>query len=239
MIGMVVDKSGERVRRMFAEISGNYDRMNHLLSANIDRYWRWTAARRLKAIPPGPVLDVCTGTGDLALALWKRFGGRATVVGTDFCRPMLDLAEQKKQRRCINDTLSFVEADTQELPFADNHFQLVTVAFGLRNVTDTERGLRELYRVCQPGGQLGIREFSIPRRQPVRGLYQFYFRRILPNVGQLLARNSQSAYCYLPESVGEFPSGSEMTQQMARCGWKNARFIPLTLGIATLYVGEK
>ncbi|MFO0913210.1 MAG: bifunctional demethylmenaquinone methyltransferase/2-methoxy-6-polyprenyl-1,4-benzoquinol methylase UbiE [Pirellulales bacterium] len=236
---MAVDKSGERVRDMFAEISPNYDRMNHLLSGNVDRYWRWRTVRALPIQPPGPILDVCTGTGDLAIALYRHYGGESPVTGADFCRPMLDLAEQKKRRLRLDGPLQFVEADAQQLPFPDNQFQLVTVAFGLRNVTDTMRGLREMWRVCRPGGKVGILEFSLPTFPPLRHLYGFYFRHILPRIGQCFARNGQSAYQYLPESVHEFPAGRDLTRLMEECGWRQTGYRALTGGIATLYTGVK
>ncbi|MCA9202012.1 MAG: ubiquinone/menaquinone biosynthesis methyltransferase, partial [Planctomycetales bacterium] len=181
---MIVDKSGERVRRMFGEIAPKYDRMNHLLSMNVDKYWRWRTVRIVRPTGDAPILDVCTGTGDLAFAFSRASGGEAPVVGADFCPEMLRIAEQKKrQRRLDDDRLRFVEADTQRLPFDDDHFQIVSVAFGLRNVADTDRGLSEMTRVCRTGGKVAVLEFSMPRWQPFRGLYGWYFRNVLPRVG--------------------------------------------------------
>ncbi|MCA9206817.1 MAG: ubiquinone/menaquinone biosynthesis methyltransferase, partial [Planctomycetales bacterium] len=186
------------------------------------------------------ILDVCTGTGDLAFAFSRASGGEAPVVGADFCPEMLRIAEQKKrQRRLDDDRLRFVEADTQRLPFDDDHFQIVSVAFGLRNVADTDRGLSEMARVCRPGGKVAVLEFSMPRWQPFRGLYGWYFRNVLPRVGQWLARNNESAYEYLPSSVGEFPMGEELAQRMREAGLATVQYYPFTLGVATLYVGEK
>lgn len=236
---MVVDKSNPRVQRMFSEIAGKYDRMNHLLSLNVDRWWR---RRTVRMVPPrgaAPILDVCTGTGDLAFAYYRAAKGQAPVVGSDFCREMLDVAEEKKRRLPADAAISFVEADAQQLPFEDDRFQIVSVAFGLRNVADTDQGLREMVRVCQPGGRVAVLEFTMPRRQPFRGMYGWYFRHVLPRVGQMLARNDQSAYCYLPESVGEFPQYEALVQRMKAAGLRAARFHPLTFGVATLYVGEK
>ena len=139
---MPVDKSGTRVQRMFGQIAPRYDLLNHLLSLNADRYWRWRTVRLVAARTEQPILDVCTGTGDLALAYYRRTRGRVPIVGADFCREMLQIGEQKKQRAGIDGGLTFVEADAQELPFEDNRFQIVCVAFGLRNVADTDRGLR-------------------------------------------------------------------------------------------------
>lgn len=236
---MTVDKSGTRVKRMFAEIAGRYDLMNHLLSLNIDRYWRW---RTVKLVPPQgetPILDVCTGTGDLALAYYKAGQGRVPIVATDFCPEMLAVGEKKKQRIGVNGQVEFLEADTQELPFEDDRFQIVSVAFGLRNVSDTDVGLREMTRVCKPGGKVAVLEFSMPRWQPMKGIYQLYFRYVLPRVGQMMAKNQQDAYEYLPQSVGEFPHGEALAQRMAGVGLKDVTFRPFTFGIATLYVGTK
>ena len=241
MIGqvMVVDKSDDRVQQMFGAIAGKYDRMNHLLSMNIDKYWRrWTVGK----VPPGesgPILDVCTGTGDLALAYWKVTQGAVPIVATDFCPEMLDVGRQKQQEAGINDSLRFLQADTQRLPFADEEFQLVSVAFGLRNVSDTDQGIREMARVCRSGGKVVILEFSMPSWEPFRSVYGWYFRRVLPKVGQWLARNNEAAYSYLPESVGEFPYGQALADRLSQVGLKDVRFYPLTLGVATLYVGRK
>jgi len=236
---MPVDKSGDRVRRMFGEIAPRYDLLNHVLSANIDRYWRWRTVRLAPPEADGPILDVCTGTGDLALA-YQRYRGRAgQVVAADFCTEMLEIGEQKKRRAGLNGEVTFVEADAQQLPFADDQFQLVTVAFGLRNVADTDQGLREMTRVCRPGGRVAVLEFSLPRWQPFRSIYQSYFRHVLPRIGQWLARNRHEAYGYLPASVGEFPSGEALAARMRGVGLVEVRFHPFTLGIATLYLGKK
>ncbi len=234
-----LDKSGDRIRPMFAAIADRYDRMNHLLSMNIDRYWRWWTVRKVAPVGPAPVLDVCTGTGDLALAYWKASAGRIPVTATDFCAPMLEVGRRKQAALGYQQNLEFVEADTTQLPFLDDQFQIVTVAFGLRNVVDTDRGLREMVRVCLPGGRVAILEFSMPTRQPIKSLYGWYFRHILPRLGQVLARNDQEAYAYLPNSVGQFPHGQAMADRMEQNGLEAVRFYPLTFGIATLYVGRK
>ena len=139
----------------------------------------------------------------------------------------------------MNGQLTFVEADTQALPFEENRFQLVTVAFGLRNVADTDRGIREMTRVCQPGGRVVILEFSSPRRQPMKGLYGFYFRHVLPRIGHWFAGNSQQAYEYLPASVSEFPQGEALVARLQNAGLGEVTHYPLTFGIATLYIGTK
>lgn len=236
---MPVDKSSQRVQRMFGEIAPRYDFLNHLLSMNVDRFWRWRTVRMVRATSDRPILDVCTGTGDLALAFYRRTGGRVPVVATDFCPQMLEIGEAKKRKAGIDSGLTFVEADAQQLPFDDDHFQIVTVAFGLRNVADADLGLREMTRVCEPGGQVAVLEFSMPQRQPLRALYGWYFRNILPKIGQWLTRNSHDAYNYLPSSVGEFSSGEALAGRMRDAGLRIVHLHPLTGGIATLYVGRK
>lgn len=235
-----LDKSSERVRRMFGSIAGRYDLLNHLLSLGIDLYWR---RRTVRFVPPtrdgGPILDVCTGTGDLALAYWKASGKTAQIVATDFCQPMLALADQKARRAGAEEHITWQEADTQQLPFVDDTFQIVCVAFGLRNVSDTDRGLAEMVRVCRRGGRVAVLEFSMPTLWPLSGVYRLYFRHILPRVGQALAKNDQSAYNYLPASVSRFPQGEELAARMHAAGLSHVEFHRFTLGIATLYVGQK
>ena len=240
-----VDKSEARVRQMFGEISGRYDLMNHVLSGGVDYYWRWRTIRAVAPKGDSPILDVCTGTGDLALAYWKAGQGKIPVMATDFTPEMLRLAEGKRDRQWGKQIaagaapLEFQEADTQALPFEDDQYQIVSVAFGLRNVTNTERGLREMVRVCQPGGRVAVLEFSMPTN-PVFGLmYRNYFRFVLPRIGQLFAKNKQSAYEYLPASVSEFPYGKALADKMEACGLTHVKWTPLTFGIATLYVGQK
>jgi demethylmenaquinone methyltransferase/2-methoxy-6-polyprenyl-1,4-benzoquinol methylase len=230
-----VDKSPDRVRQMFGEIAPRYDRMNHLLSMNVDRWWRRVTVRTVRPQPGDRILDVCTGTGDLALAFHRYLKGRARITGTDFCEEMLELARKKSAGR---EGLEFRQADTLDLPFPDDSFDIVTVAFGLRNVADTDRGLRELVRVCRDGGRIGILEFSTPRRWPIRPIYGWYFRNVLPWIGRRLARNRAEAYDYLPQSVGEFPDGEALATRMREAGMRSVRIRPLTFGIATLYIGE-
>ena len=236
-----VDKSSEKVRRMFAQIAPRYDLMNHVLSLNIDKLWRSRTLKQLDLSGDSPVLDVCTGTGDLAISIFKQAAGRFRVVGTDFCLPMLELARKKQSNQPAFDGefVSFIEADTQSLPFQENTFQAVTVAFGIRNVSDTLSGLHEMVRVCQPGGQVAVLEFSRPTWPVLKQVYDTYFRWILPAIGQAVARNSESAYSYLPESVRQFPSGPAMVKILESVGLQNVRSWPMTFGVATLYIGQK
>ncbi len=234
-----VDKSETRVRRMFGQIAGRYDFLNHFLSLNIDHYWRRKAVKHAPPVGTEPVLDVCTGTGDLALAYYKRGPDGLPIVASDFCPEMLDIGREKGKRIGANERITWVEADSQALPFPSDEFQLVSVAFGLRNVTDTMAGLREMARVCKPGGQVVVLEFSMPQRQPIRGIYSWYFRHVLPRLGQLLSGSREGAYNYLPQSVGQFPQGETLCDMMRETGLEDVTFRPMTFGVATLYVGRK
>jgi demethylmenaquinone methyltransferase / 2-methoxy-6-polyprenyl-1,4-benzoquinol methylase len=237
---MPVDKSNAKVRQMFGAIAPHYDRMNHVLSLNTDHYWRWRTARLLARSDGGPILDVCTGTGDLAFAFRRRLGQGVPIIGADFCPEMLEIGERKKLRVAPScDNISFIEADAQQLPFPAETFSIVAVAFGLRNVADTDLGLHEMTRVCRTGGTVAVLEFSQPGWQPFALLYGIYFRHVLPRLGQWLARNDHSAYSYLPESVGEFPSGEALLERMRNVGLHDTRLHRFTLGVATLYVGTK
>ena len=235
-----LDKSESRVREMFRQIAPRYDAMNHLLSLNTDKYWRWRAVRRLQLEEGHPVLDTCTGTGDLALAISKKAPNGVQVVGSDFCNAMLEIARSKGERPANNNLhVDFIEADSQALPFPSDTFQCVTVAFGLRNVTDTDLGLREMARVCRPGGKVLVLEFSRPKTFGLKQSYNFYFTHVLPRVGQWFARNDKSAYKYLPESVGQFPDGQALADRMTDAGLVEVSFTPLTFGVATIYEGRK
>ena len=204
---MPVDKSEARIQQMFGAIAARYDFLNHFLSLGTDRYWRWRTVRRVRPAAEGPILDVCTGTGDLAFAFAKASPQGVNVIGADFCREMLDVAETKRKRRPrIADRVTFVEADAQRLPFDDGRFQIVSVAFGLRNVCNPDAALAEFARVLRPGGRLAVLEFSMPTVQPLKGLYGWYFRSVLPRVGRTLSNDPSRAYEYLPESVQPYAS---------------------------------
>ncbi len=242
LLATVIDKSNDRVRQMFGEIAPRYDRLNHLLSLNIDHYWRWRTVRQVPPTSDAPILDLCTGTGDLAIAYHKRAGRdgfACPIVAADFCRGMLELGGPKSRILPEGGRIRFIEADAQRLPLPDDTFQIVSVAFGLRNVEHTDRGLREMVRVCAPGGKVAVLEFSTPQRQPLRALYGWYFRHVLPRIGQLLARNRFDAYSYLPETVGEFPQGDALADRMRTAGLRDVSYRHLTFGVATLYVGTK
>ena len=234
-----VDKSGDRIRGMFGKIAPRYDLLNHVLSLNIDRYWRWRTVKLAPPVGTAPILDLCTGTGDLALAYCRAAGGQSSVVGADFCHEMLAIARKKAAKLSDPHAPRFIEADTMRLPLESDTYQIVSVAFGLRNVADTDAGLREMVRVCRPGGRVVVLEFSTPPWQPLRGIYQAYFRYVLPKIGQWLSRSPDDAYSYLPASVGQFPCGETLAQRMRAAGLDEVWFRRFTCGIATLYVGTK
>jgi demethylmenaquinone methyltransferase/2-methoxy-6-polyprenyl-1,4-benzoquinol methylase len=234
-----VDKRENRIRRMFGAIAPRYDLLNHLLSLNIDRYWRRRTTRLVPPQDDGPILDLCTGTGDLALAYDRAARGQVLIVGADFCHEMLVLACQKTSNKQASDRIRYLEADAQRLPFPDNHFQIVTVAFGLRNITDTDRGLAEMVRVTRPDGRIAVLEFAQPRGRLLGPLYRFYFRQVLPRIGQAISNSKDNAYHYLPASVLEFPDGEALAERLRRHGLTTVRWHPLTFGIAALYVGTK
>ena len=235
----VVDKSDQRVRAMFGSIAGRYDFLNHLLSLNIDRSWRRFTTKMVPPEPGVPVLDCCTGTADLALEYHKVSQGRSPVIGSDFCHEMLALGNVKVRKNGAVENVVLIEGDTQRLPLPDNAFGVVTVAFGLRNVRDTVRGIDEMIRVAKPGGKVAILEFSKPRGAVLGRAYLTFFRKVLPRIGQAIAPNRQGAYHYLPASVLQFPDGQEMLDLLGSRGLTETKSYSLTFGIATLYVGVK
>jgi demethylmenaquinone methyltransferase/2-methoxy-6-polyprenyl-1,4-benzoquinol methylase len=226
-----------RVRQMFAGIADRYDLLNHILSGNIDRRWRKRVARRLSTGLSGPtaiVLDLACGTGDLSLMISRETA--ATVIGTDFCRPMLEIAAGKTSR---NDSrISYVEADGLSLPFLDSQFDAVTIAFGLRNFVNVEGGLREMLRVLKPGANLAVLEFSEPVIPGFREVFQFYFSRILPRIGGLIG-GSRDAYEYLPDSVSRFPDQKRLAAMIISLGFESVSYENLSGGIAALHIATK
>lgn len=239
MTTLPIDKRESRIRKMFGNIAPSYDFLNHLLSLNVDRYWRWRTTRLAPPTDSGPILDLCTGTGDLALAYDRASKHMVPIFGADFCHEMLIRAVRKSRRRRDASHVQFLEADAQRLPFPDDYFSITAVAFGLRNVTDTNRGIAEMARVTKPGGKVAILEFSQPRHWLFGRLYLLYFRRVLPFIGQFVSRSKDNAYNYLPASVLEFPDGEALAERLRRNGLKDLHWHPFTFGIATLYVGTK
>jgi demethylmenaquinone methyltransferase/2-methoxy-6-polyprenyl-1,4-benzoquinol methylase len=236
-------EQARRVREMFATIAARYDLLNHLLSGNIDKRWRRRVAKTLPAtLPPLPpsvlgkarILDVACGTGDLSFTLFENVEAR--IVGIDFCRPMLQIAASKASK--LGFEVPFIEGDALSLPFRDCSFEAVTIAFGLRNLTDVEAGFAELLRVLKPAGRVVVLEFSKPTTSVLRSVFRIYFTRVLPLFGGLIS-GSKSAYQYLPESVSRFPDQTELASIMKRAGFEEVTFQNLSGGIAALHLGMR
>ena len=230
-------KHARAVREMFSGIATKYDFLNHFLSVNTDKRWRRLVAGKLKDVlanSDSAVLDVACGTGDLSLELQKE--ARARVFGTDFCRPMLEIAFEKNAKN--NASIPYTEADGMNLSFADASFDAVTIAFGLRNFSNWQDGLRELHRVLKSGGKLVILEFSTPVVPGFRQAFQFYFSTILPRIGGAVS-GSRGAYEYLPNSVSKFPDQKNLAAMMRETGFSDVEYKNLTGGIAAIHSGTK
>lgn len=231
------ESAASAVREMFNTISPRYDLLNHVLSMNTDRYWWWRTARRFRRIlrqPDADVLDLCCGTGDMTFALYRRSRGRiASITGADFAREMLRRAEVKGKGKPIR----WVEADALHMPFVDRSFDLVTSAFGFRNLADYDAGLREILRVLRPNGEMGILDFGEPKGV-VGKFYRFYFKQVLPRVGTMIS-GVRGPYAYLPASVEKFPEPDEMLRRIKDAGFRRVSYTPYTFGIAGLYWGKK
>ncbi len=230
-------KHAEAVREMFSGIATKYDFLNHFLSVNIDKRWRRLVSTKLKDVlnnRDAVVLDVACGTGDLSIELQK--SGKAKVIGTDFCRPMLEIAFDKNDKNTLK--IPYVEADGMNLSFADNAFDAVTIAFGLRNFSNWQNGLTELHRILKPRGKLVILEFSTPVLPGFRQLFQFYFSNILPRIGGAVS-GSRGAYEYLPDSVSRFPDQKNLAKLMTETGFSGVEYKNLTGGIAAIHTGAK
>ena len=225
-----------QVAEMFNNIAGRYDFLNHFLSMGIDKGWRRKAIAEAGRVHPKKILDVATGTGDLALAAMTL--EPESVTGIDIAAQMLEVGRDKVKAAGWSNKIELLTGDSEQMPFADGSFDVVTCAYGVRNFEHLEAGLKEMSRVLRPGGRVVILEFSHPERFPVKQLYRFYFRFILPVLGKIVSRHS-NAYTYLPESVMAFPQGKEFTGILERCGFRQAQARKLTFGITSLYTGEK
>ena len=236
------DSAAHAVREMFTSIAPRYDLLNHLLSFNVDRLWWRRTARTFRAVlsrPNARVLDLCCGTGDMAFALDRRASDSARILGADFSHAMLQRAQGKSTAQVSpgHSALRWIEADALRLPFPDNHFDLITSAFGFRNLADYDAGLLEIVRILKPGGECGILDFGDPRGLMGR-IYRIYFKQILPRVGTLIS-GVRGPYAYLPASVERFPPPTEMLARMRAAGFAEAYWTPYTFGIAGLYRGKK
>lgn len=227
----------EEVREMFDNIAPKYDLLNHTLSMSIDRVWRRRVVGEVRRAKPGRILDVATGTGDLAIAMARRIRD-VQVLGVDLSEQMLAVARRKIEARGLDGRIVLDRGDAERLAVADASVDVATVAFGVRNFGDLGAGLRELARTIKPGGNVVILEFSRPRNRVFRALYEFYSYKILPRIGGLVSRDKR-AYEYLPASVGEFPAPEEFMAMMARAGFRNCRARSQSFGIAQIYIGER
>lgn len=230
-------EKGEKIQEMFNTIAPRYDFLNRVLSFGVDRSWRRFAVKKVKYAPGGRILDVATGTGDVALEIAARTPSSVSIVGIDFSSEMVAFGKQKVAASPYAERISMQVAPCEAIPFADDSFDSITIAFGIRNVVDRIQGLKEMHRALKPEGRVVILEFSTPRSILFKHLYRFYFLKVLPVIGGLFSKFS--AYKYLPDSVLEFPSQDQFKAMMAGVGFKNTQHHDLTLGIATVYTGEK
>lgn len=230
-----VEGKAEAIEEMFDRVAPRYDLLNRVLSLGIDRYWRTRAVRLLADEQPARVLDVATGTADLAIQAERLLHPRE-IVGIDLSAEMLQYGRRKLDRIGLSPRISLVQGDAEDLPFPDDTFDAALVAFGVRNFEDLGAGLRGIQRVLRPGGRLVVLEFSRPRRFPIKQLYAWYSRHVLPRIGGALSPE-QSAYEYLPSSVAAFPDGSDFLNRMGDSGYTDLLWEPLTFGIASLYRG--
>ncbi len=226
----------QQVARMFDSISGRYDFLNHFLSLGIDILWRKKAIALLRDLQPKIILDVATGTGDFSIEALSLKPEK--IIGVDISEGMLEVGRQKMRTRKIDSIIELRLGDSENLPFTDNFFDAVIVAFGVRNFEDMKGGLTEMLRVVKPGGKVIVLEFSRPSKFPMKQLYSVYFTTILPLIGRWVSRD-QAAYRYLPESVQAFPDGKDFVKILSDIGYKNPQCNPLTFGISSLYWGTK
>ena len=228
-----------RIKNLFSAIARHYDLLNALLSLKRDSAWRRETVKASSVDLGSKVLDVCTGTGELALAYADKIGTEGFVIASDFCFEMLVIGDEKVERKDRKAGTSFLAADTLTLPFSDNIFDVVSVGFGIRNVSDLEMGIREMARVTAPGGRVVILEFTQPVNPLFRSLYYFYFTKVLPFVGNFISRSKDDAYGYLPRSVMKFPNCDALKTVMEQCGLTDVQFHRKTFGIVSIHVGKK
>ena len=233
-----LNKSPDKIAGMFDAIAGNYDFLNRLLSAGIDQHWRKLAIRSLQLSGRERVLDLCTGTADLAIAALDASPGAARVVGVDFAGEMLRVGLEKSRSRELTPRLTLVRGDAANIPAANGSVNAVTVAFGIRNVQNTQQACNEMFRVLAPGGRVAVLEFAIPTTPGVRAAYLFYFNQVLPRIGTLISKHN-AAYGYLPASVGAFATPGEFVTILRQSGFGDITAVPLTFGIVYLYTAQR
>ncbi|MCA1761968.1 MAG: bifunctional demethylmenaquinone methyltransferase/2-methoxy-6-polyprenyl-1,4-benzoquinol methylase UbiE [Cryomorphaceae bacterium] len=226
----------EQVAAMFDNIAGKYDFLNHFFSVGIDKKWRKKAIKELALDKPESILDVATGTGDFAFEAMRLKPTK--MVGIDISDGMLNVGREKIKKRNLTEKMEFINADSEDLPFENNHFDAVTVSFGVRNFQNLLKGLKEINRVLKPEGKVVILEFSKPRKFPLKQAYFLYFKFIMPVVGKLVSKD-KSAYAYLPQSVMAFPEGKDFENIMDKAGFNSVNIQPVTGGIASIYTGRK
>ena len=229
----------QQVSKMFDNIAKHYDFLNHFLSLGIDKIWRRKMIAELVEVQPKRILDVATGTADVAINTIKQLKIKdLKIVGVDISNEMLNVGRKKLVTEGVNDVIELALGDSENLPFDGNNFDAVTVAYGVRNFENLERGLAEMHRVLRANGKIVVLEFSRPRIFPFRQLFNFYFKNILPTIGKLTSKDAR-AYSYLYESVQAFPDGDDFLTVLNKVGFKNTSCTSLTLGICSLYVGYK
>lgn len=226
----------EQVEQMFDSIAPRYDFLNRSLSLGIDQSWRKKAINSLREVSPQHILDVATGTGDLAIQALKL--NPQHITGIDISAQMLEFGKQKVAEKGMTEKITLMQGDSANLPFDDNKFDAITVAFGVRNFEFLQQGINQMYRVTRKGGKLAVLEFSMPKAFPFKQVYHLYFKYILPGLGAFISK-SKSAYSYLPESVQHFPEGKEFAAYLQKAGYTNIKIQPLTFGICTLYTAIK
>jgi demethylmenaquinone methyltransferase/2-methoxy-6-polyprenyl-1,4-benzoquinol methylase len=230
------DSKKSQVQQMFDNIAFRYDFLNHFLSMGIDNFWRRKAISKIKHIKTGTVLDVATGTGDLAITTAKRT--KLDIVGIDLSENMLSIGREKIIKKGFAQRIKLQQGDSESIQFPDANFEAITVAFGVRNFENLDKGLSEMYRVLKPGGKVVVLEFSKPKYFPVKQIYYFYFRKILPFIGRFISKD-RAAYTYLPESVESFPDGKNFLVHLSNVGFVENTCKSMTFGIVNLYTGSK
>jgi len=224
------------IKTMFNDIASRYDFLNRLLSLRIDVLWRKVVVNHLRKFNPANVLDVATGTADLAIMEAKKL--KTKVIGVDISEQMLEIGRAKVNKKNLNDLISLIEADADMLPFENDHFEACTIAFGVRNFSSFKNGLTEIYRVLKKKSPLVVLEFSNPKNFPIKQIYGLYFNKLLPTIGRVISKNSY-AYTYLPKSVSKFPNENEFVKLLEEIGFRNVEFKKKSFGIATLYFAVK